>query len=76
MTINSWYLIDFRKLAYRFLTLQHHQIIKIANKLGLLQKNHRSLEDFELYEGICEKAKTKNKLNELWDAVESAHQKK
>ena len=58
-----------KKLAYKFLALQYFQIMEISKDLELLEDGDGELEDCELHEKIFERAKMKNKLNELWDAV-------
>ena len=62
-----------RRLAYRFLTLQYHEIVEIANKLKLLSDGDDGLRDFELFRKIIERAKDGKLLAELWEAVEKEH---
>lgn len=62
-----------RSLAYRFLTLQYHQIMNIATKLDLISDEDKGLQDFELYKNFFIKAKTKGNLDRLWELVEEEH---
>ena len=58
-----------RRLAYMFLTLQYHEILNIANDLGLVEDSDEGLLDFELFQSVLMRAKRENKLPQLWDNV-------
>lgn len=64
-----------RELSVRFLTLPLYKRIRLAQKLGLLEEEEKSLQADELSERIFSRAKEEKKLDQLWDAVEVAYGK-
>jgi nucleoside phosphorylase len=65
-----------RELSVRFLTLPLYKRIRLAQKLGLLTEEEKSLEADELSKRIFNRAKEEKKLDQLWDEVEEAYDRR
>lgn len=62
-----------RRLAYRFLTLPYHERIATAIELQLFEESDQGLSDQRLFAEFFRRARERNSLGELWDAVERRH---
>lgn len=62
-----------RHLTYRFLTLSFRRQMRIAVDLELLDDEDHGLEERDLFPRIFKRAKEREKIAYLWDAVEAAH---
>jgi hypothetical protein len=73
VTQTSYLADSARKLTYRFLRLPYHKRIGIASQLDLLEDEDKGLQDSELFQRFFKRAKDKNKLADLWDAVATTY---
>jgi hypothetical protein len=62
-----------RRLAYRFLMLPYIMRMRIALDLELLEEADQWSSDPELYQSLFHRAKERQRLGDLWYAVEMAH---
>ncbi len=62
-----------RRLVYRFLTLPYRERLDVALKLKLLSDEDASVDETELYRRFFRRARTNNRLGDLWDEVELRH---
>ncbi len=62
-----------RTLTYRFLALAHIIRLQIAQSLGLYENEDEGLLDAVLFDRVFERAKTRGKLEQLWNNVEARH---
>lgn len=62
-----------RRLTYRFLTLPFTRQIEVAQELGLFEASDKGLQDTELFRQFFARARKRNLLAKLEQAVEQAH---
>ena len=62
-----------RRLTYRFLSLSYQTRLGIAQKLDLIRDEDEGIDDSERYARFFARARTNQRLGELWEAVEQAH---
>jgi predicted phosphodiesterase len=60
-----------KKLLYAFVALPYHTRLSIMEQLKLIDDENRSLPDNERFASCFDRAAKQNRLNEVWDMVES-----
>jgi exoribonuclease R len=63
----------YRRLVYRFFTLPHLDQQRIIGELGLASDTDQGLDTPARYSRCLAKARERNQLAKLWDAVERSH---
>jgi len=59
-----------RRLTYRFLSLPYDTRLEVARELRLIEDDDEGLQGIDLFKRFFKRAKEKQILGELWDAVE------
>ncbi|MFZ0523925.1 MAG: metallophosphoesterase [Candidatus Acidiferrales bacterium] len=59
-----------KKLLFRFIGLPHHTKVAIMKRFDLWQDDDQKLPDAEIFAACFERAKKKNVLDKVWEAVE------
>ena len=65
-----------RTLTYQFFLLPHVVRLQIATSLGLVRDEDEGLPDYELFGRVLKRAADAHVLDQLWDEVESKHNRK
>lgn len=62
-----------RRLTYRFMSLPYQVRIEVAQKLQLIENEDSDVKDAQRYEAYFRRAKQRELVARLWEAVERAH---
>ncbi|AXC13816.1 hypothetical protein ACPOL_4544 [Acidisarcina polymorpha] len=60
-----------KKLLYAFVALPYHTRLSIMEQLKLIDEDNRGLPDNERFASCFDRAEKQNRLNDVWDLVES-----
>jgi hypothetical protein len=63
-----------RELLYAFATLPYARRLVIAQGLGLIEEADSGADEIELHRAIFSRARERNRLADLWDAVAAERQ--
>lgn len=63
----------YRRLVFRFATLPYLDQVRIVGELGLVDKTDQGLDESARLTAYFVRARERQQLAELWDAVEKAH---